>query len=283
MLYCTKYGQISVLQVSVQFNVGDTMKIRYPAVAGSFYPADAIELQMMIQQFLDLAGLSGKRPKAIIVPHAGYIYSGPTAAIAYKNLVPLKDKIERVILLGPAHHLAFRGIAMPDCEGFASPLGTVYLDKHAMQSVADLSYVLVSSEAHRLEHGLEVQLPFLQTVLGDFKLAPFVVGDSSTEEVSTLLERLWGGDDTLIVISSDLSHYHPYECAQLLDAATTHEIEQLKPILVGEQACGCRPLNGLLNVAKQHELRVTTLDLRNSGDTAGSRDGVVGYGAYVLQ
>ncbi len=276
------------MQVSVRLNEGDIMKTRYPAVAGSFYPDDAIELKTIINQYLVEATShepchTEACPKAIIAPHAGYIYSGLTAAFAYQNLARFNKTIRKVILLGPAHRVAFRGIAIPDCEEFASPLGMIPLDHSAFKKVSDLSYVHVLPEAHRLEHSLEVQLPFLQMVLKNITLAPFVVGDASTEEVATLIERLWGGDETLIVISSDLSHYHPYKSAQLIDAATSHDIEQLKPTLVGEQACGCRALNGLLSAAKHHNLQVTTLDLRNSGDTAGSKDAVVGYGAYALQ
>lgn len=259
------------------------MGIRHPAVAGQFYPSSARELQEMVQRFLTNAKDTACFPKAIISPHAGYIYSGATAAAAYKTLLPRRDQITRVVLLGPSHRVAFSGVAAPIHESFETPLGHIPVDQASIQKALSLPFVEQREDAHHLEHSLEVQLPFLQSVLENFEIAPFVIGDASPKDVATLLELLWGSDETLIVVSSDLSHYHPYQCAQIIDASTSHEIERLNPTLGGEQACGCKPINGLLTAAKTHKLKVTTLDICNSGDTAGSKDGVVGYGAYALQ
>ncbi|HHO67686.1 MAG TPA: AmmeMemoRadiSam system protein B [Gammaproteobacteria bacterium] len=260
------------------------IQIRQPAVAGMFYPDDPALLQQQVEDFL--AGeeaAAGPPPKALIVPHAGYIYSGPVAARAYARLKPLRSRIRRVVLLGPAHRVAFRGLAASSARYFATPLGLVPVDQAAVEQILSLPQVQVLDEAHRDEHSLEVQLPFLQTVLDDFSLVPLVVGDAEPGEVAEVLEQLWDGDETLFVISSDLSHYHDYETARTIDSATSRAIEQLHPEAIHyEQACGRNPLNGLLLAARRHGLQAHTLDLRNSGDTAGPRDRVVGYGAYEL-
>lgn len=259
-------------------------QIREPAVAGMFYPDDPVLLQQQIEQLLASESPSTDHPKALIVPHAGYIYSGPTAAAAFAQLLPLRTRIRRVILLGPAHHVAFQGLAASSAQYFATPLSVVPIDQVALDSILMLPQVHVRDDAHAQEHSLEVQLPFLQTVLDDFKLVPLVVGDASPQDVAEVLEKLWGGDETLIVISSDLSHYHDYNTARQLDTATSRAIEQLRPDAIHyDQACGRNPVNGLLVAARHHHLGATTLDLRNSGDTAGSRDRVVGYGAYAFQ
>lgn len=258
-------------------------RVRHAAVAGSFYPASSSELKNTVVKLLEQAQPGEHHPKAMIAPHAGYIYSGLTAAYAYKTLIPWKNNIRRVVLLGPSHRVAFRGIATPACDHFTTPLGDISVDALGIQGALSLPYVHENAEAHLMEHSLEVHLPFLQVVLDTFSIVPLVVGDASGEEVAELMERLWGGPETLFVISSDLSHYHPYQCAQILDSNTSHEIENCHSVLGGEQACGCRPVNGLLQVAKKHGLNVTTLDLRNSGDTAGDKERVVGYGAYALQ
>ncbi len=258
--------------------------LRKPAVAGSFYPERPEILRKMIWQFLDEAPAGGAVPKALIAPHAGYIYSGPIAASAYKRLLSAKDRIKRVVLLGPSHRVGFEGLALSSADAFLTPLGSISIDKEAYKLIAHLPQVFVLEQAHQREHSLEVHLPFLQEVLGDFKLVPIAVGEASPQMVSEVLEALWGGDETLIVISSDLSHYYDYESARALDSATSRAIELLRPEDIGhEQACGRRPVNGLLLSAKKHHLRAKTLDLRNSGDTAGSRDEVVGYGAYVFE
>lgn len=258
--------------------------VRSPAVAGTFYPADARELHTMVSAYLDAAEASGHPPKAIIAPHAGYVYSGPVAATAYAHLANARNTIKRVVLLGPAHRVDFDGLAVSGADAFATPLGTIPVDKPAIAKILALPQVQVLDEAHALEHSLEVHLPFLQEVLDDFTLVPLAVGEATPEETGEVLETLWGGPETLIVISSDLSHYHDYETAKQLDRATSHAIETLRPQDIHyEHACGRNPVNGLLYAARKHGLRARTVDLRNSGDTAGPRDQVVGYGAYVFE
>ncbi len=256
--------------------------IRTPAVAGMFYPADSGHLARDVRAMLAAASRSELNPKALIAPHAGYIYSGAIAASAYAALKNSASHIRRVVLLGPTHRVAVRGLALPGAEAFATPLGTVQLDLEAAQAIAHLPQVTVSAPAHAQEHSLEVQLPFLQTVLPGFKLLPLAVGMATPEEVAEVLEVLWGGEETLIVISSDLSHYLPYDVAQRVDNATAQNILGLKNSISHEQACGGTPINGLLLVARRHHLAPHLLDLRNSGDTAGPRDGVVGYAAFAF-
>ncbi len=256
--------------------------IRPPAMAGLFYPVDAEELTQDIQQLLTEATQHNIRPKALIVPHAGYIYSGAIAATAYASLRPVASTIKRVILLGPAHRVAVHGLALPSTDIFDTPLGQVKLDTGAMQNIAHLPQVSISAEAHAMEHSLEVQLPFLQSVLNKFTLLPLAVGMASAEAVAEVLEHLWGNDETLIVISSDLSHFLPYAAAQQTDNATVQSILQLQQPIAQEQACGGTPINGLIIAAKKHHLIPRLLDLRNSGDTAGSRDQVVGYAAIAF-
>lgn len=257
---------------------------REPAVAGMFYPDDPVLLQQQLDGLLRGEGDPEIRPKALIVPHAGYIYSGPVAASAYEQLYPIREQIERVVLLGPAHRVGFRGLAATSARYFSTPLGLIRIDQEAMDEVLLMPQVKVLDEAHAQEHSLEVQLPFLQTVLNkDFGLIPFVVGEADSETVAEVIEKLWGGAETLLVISSDLSHYQDYATARRLDSATSTAIEHLNPAAIDyHQACGRNPVNGLLLAARHHHLRVKTLDLRNSGDTAGGRDRVVGYGAYAF-
>ena len=256
---------------------------RPPAVAGFFYPADTDELRLMVGQLMEHIQSQSETPKAIIAPHAGYIYSGPTAAIAYSSLQPLRAKINRVILLGPAHRVYLRGLALSSATHFACPLGDIEIDQSAINQIKDLPQVSISDIAHQQEHSLEVHLPFLQYLLDKFLLVPLVVGDTSPEEVAEVLDILWGGEETAIVISSDLSHYHDYDSARQIDAATSRAIENLQLEKIGpNQACGCMPIRGLLQIARIKNLSVHTLDLRNSGDTAGTRDRVVGYGAYSV-
>ncbi|MFQ5757565.1 MAG: AmmeMemoRadiSam system protein B [Acidiferrobacterales bacterium] len=258
--------------------------VRRPAVAGTFYPAERSRLQTMVGGFLSEVRTTGSVPKAIIAPHAGYIYSGPVAASAYALLAPARESITRVVLLGPAHRAPLRGLALPSADRLATPLGEVPVDKDAIAKIADLPQVQVMNQAHSEEHSLEVHLPFLQSVLDHFSLVPLAVGQAEPEEVGEVLERLWDGPETLIVISSDLSHYHDYDTARRLDSATSRAIEQLRPQDIGyEQACGRIPINGLLHVARKRGMKAKTVDLRSSGDTAGPRDQVVGYGAYVFE
>lgn len=259
--------------------------VRYPAVAGTFYPAEQSKLRAVIAELLaHPCGIdAGQVPKAIIAPHAGYIYSGPIAASAYASILPARGTIERVVLLGPAHRFGFRGIAAPGADSFATPLGEVPVDREALASIRDLPQVRVLDHAHAGEHSLEVHLPFLQEALGSFTIVPLVVGDAGPEEVAAVLERLWGGPETLVVVSSDLSHYLAHDAARVRDRATSRAIEDLRLEDIAEDdACGCHPLRGLLLVARRKGLSVRTIDLRSSGDTAGSRDQVVGYGAFVV-
>ncbi|RCX32222.1 AmmeMemoRadiSam system protein B [Thioalbus denitrificans] len=257
--------------------------VRQPAVANLFYPGDPQELKRMVDGYLAEASAESPPPKALIAPHAGYIYSGPIAATAYATLAPVRETITRVVLMGPSHRVPLYGLAVSSAERFETPLGSIPLDREAIDRALTLPQVKVMDEAHALEHSLEVHLPFLQEVLSAFSLAPFVVGDATPREVAEVLELLWGGPETLIVISSDLSHYHDYSTARELDAATSAAIEALHPEEISHgQACGRNPVNGLLVLARKHHLKARTLDLRNSGDTAGPRDQVVGYGAYVF-
>ena len=258
--------------------------IRQPAVAGMFYPADKKILKDDISDYLkNVKCEAWNNPKAIIVPHAGYVYSGPIAASAYKQLIPYKDKINRVVLLGPSHRVAFNGVAVSDADFFATPLGNIPLDKKGVQLLSALPQVVVSEQAHREEHSLEVQLPFLQEVLNEFTLIPLVVGDVERHEVAKVIDLFWGDQNTLFVISTDLSHYHSYNEAKNMDRKTSDAIENLKAEQIGyDDACGRNGLKGMITVAEEKQLSIDTLDLRNSGDTAGDKNRVVGYGAYVI-
>jgi MEMO1 family protein len=258
---------------------------RPPAVAGQFYPGDATSLGQTVDDFLDQASTNADEnrdwPKAVIAPHAGYIYSGAVAASVYACLKAARGTIQRVVLLGPAHRVAFRGIAVPSVEAFTTPLGPVAIDLAALEALKTLPFVGTSDEAHAQEHSLEVHLPFLQRLLGDFSLVPLCIGDASGEDVAMALEQLWGGPETLIVISTDLSHYHDYARARLLDQATANAIvEQRADLVTTNGACGGRPIRGLLKYAESHDLKITLLDIRNSGDTAGPKDRVVGYASF---
>lgn len=258
--------------------------LRQPAVAGLFYPAGLAELRAQVQDLINTAGTGGPPPKAIIAPHAGYIYSGPVAASAYASLRKAQEHIHRVILLGPSHRVPFHGLAASRADGFVTPLGIVPVNQSTLPKLLALPQVETLDGPHALEHSLEVHLPFLQELLGDFSIIPLVVGKVSPYGVKEVLDLLWGGEETLIIVSSDLSHYHDYATAQQLDRAATQAIEALQPEAIQpEQACGYIPISGLLMSARERSLHATTLDLRNSGDTAGSRAQVVGYGAYVFQ
>jgi MEMO1 family protein len=260
------------------------MDIRRPAVAGMFYPAEPAALRGAVDRLLTGAGEASEpgaaAPKALIAPHAGYIYSGPTAAAAYATLRPIAARIRRVVLLGPAHRVLIRGLALPGAREFETPLGPVTIDADAAALARRLPHVHDSAVAHADEHSLEVQLPFLQRVLPAFTLVPFVVGDATGEMVAAVLDALWGGEETLIVVSSDLSHYHRYGDARAIDRATADTILAFGPELDHEQACGATPINGLLAAARRRGLVPELLDLRNSGDTAGDKGRVVGYAAF---
>jgi AmmeMemoRadiSam system protein B len=256
--------------------------IRPSAVSGLFYPQNPGILARDVRAMLATAHEFEQNPKVLIVPHAGYVYSGATAASAYATLKNVAPRIRRVVLLGPTHRVSVHGLALPGTEAFATPLGTVQIDSAAAKSIAHLPQIVVSPQAHAQEHSLEVQLPFLQTVLTDFKLLPLAVGMVSAEAVAEVLELLWGGDETLIVISSDLSHYLPYDSAKRVDGATVQSILDLTQGILHEQACGATPINGVILAARRHRLTPHLLDLCNSGDTAGPRDGVVGYAAFAF-
>lgn len=250
-----------------------------------FYPGEpralAAELDDLLGGVPHLAPRLGF-PKALIVPHAGYLYSGGIAARAYDELSPARGIVSRVVLLGPVHRVPVRGLAAPGADAFATPLGNVPVDREALRAVQDLPQVVTSDAAHALEHSLEVQLPFLQKVLGAFALVPFAVGTASVQEVAAVLERLWGGPETLIVVSTDLSHYHPYDEARRIDGATLERVRGYATDIDHDEACGATPLNGLLSLAKKRQMSVQLLAACNSGDTAGGKGQVVGYGAFAL-
>jgi len=257
--------------------------IRKPAVAGQFYSENGGELSATVATLLrEAQARDTPAPKALIVPHAGYIYSGPVAANAYACLWPYRDQYQRVILLGPCHRTPFHGLALSSADAYRMPMGDVPLDTSVISSL-DIPGVQVFDQSHESEHSLEVHLPFLQAVLGSFSVIPIVVGAAAPELVSRVLNALWGGPETLIVISSDLSHYLNYDDARAIDAVTCQMIEDLDAGSINhDMACGATPVAGLLIAAKRHGMRVTTLDLRNSGDTAGDEGGVVGYGAWMF-
>jgi AmmeMemoRadiSam system protein B len=263
--------------------------IRPPAVAGQFYPSEPVELEAMVRRQLDAASVhlgpaGGRGPHALVAPHAGYVYSGPIAASAYASVRGRRQEITRVVLLGPAHRVALRGMAVPSSDGFATPLGVVTIDAALRTTALERADVVVDDRPHAGEHSLEVHLPFLQIALGDgWTLLPVVVGLVGSEAVAELLRAVWGGRETLVVVSSDLSHYHDHGTAERLDADTAADIVARRgSALESERACGAAPLRGLLAEADRRDLPVTLLDLRNSGDTAGDHRRVVGYGAFAV-
>ena len=258
-------------------------KVKPPNVAGAFYPGDREALRREVDACLDGAAAAGPAPKALIAPHAGYRYSGPIAASAYARLKPRAQQIRRVVLLGPTHYHPLRGVAVCGADSFETPLGRVPVDIASVKRALEFAFVQRVDQAFEREHSLEVHLPFLMRVVPRFTLVPLLVGKASPAEIDTLLETLWGGPETAVVISSDLSHFLDYESARRLDAETSQAIVALRHDAVGyEQACGRHAVNGLLHLAKRRGLEASALDVRNSGDTAGSRDRVVGYGAYAF-
>lgn len=254
---------------------------RRPAVAGQFYPDDPVELRAMVEGYLANAEEFGAPPKALIAPHAGFVYSGPIAGSAFRQLAPLREKITRVVIAGPTHRIPFRGIAVCSSKRYATPLGEVPVDEEAQANILGMPGVVTFDPAHEKEHSIETHLPFLQLALEKFSIVPLVIGDADPADIAAVFEALWGGSETLLCVSSDLSHFLSYAAARKLDTATSHAIEQLRPEAIGsDQACGRLPVQALLLCAKQHGLTALTLDQRSSGDTAGTRDEVVGYGAY---
>ena len=260
-------------------------QIRPAAVAGHFYPDNRTELLELLASCMHAKKTQSdiSNIKAMIAPHAGYIYSGPVAASVYQYLSTMEDTIKRVLLLGPAHRVFVKSMALSSASHFETPLGRIPLDIEAQTALLSGKDCLTSDDAHAREHSLEVHLPFLQYLLGDFKLIPIVVGKANKQVIADVIAPYWDDEETLIIVSSDLSHFHDYATAQRIDQTTTESIESFATEKIGpQQACGCYPLNGLLQHAKQSSATVKTLDVRNSGDTAGSHDRVVGYGAYVI-
>ena len=259
-------------------------RVRPPAVAGLFYPQDAEELRRAVTGYMDACQRSApaRRPKALIVPHAGYPYSGLVAGCAYRLLRDSRAAIRHVVMLGPSHRVPMRGLAVPSVDSFATPLGAVPVDASARQRLREFGLVGISDAPHAAEHSLEVQLPYLQVVLDEFDILPIAIGLSPPDQAARALEAAWGGTDTLIVVSSDLSHYHASDEARQLDRESTQSILERRSDLPDEQACGARGINGLMQIAHRRSLDVELLDQRNSGDTAGDRSRVVGYGSYAV-
>ena len=258
-----------------------TDTVRAPAVAGTFYPASPEELGALVDRMLAaVKAPAGPCPKALIVPHAGYVYSGPIAATAFKRIAPYADRIERVVLIGPAHRVYVEGLASPGASRLRTPLGEVDVDTAILTALK----IPANAGAHAREHSLEVMLPFLQRVAPRAKIVPLASSSATPAAVAKILDALWGGPETLIVVSSDLSHYLPYAQGRAIDTATCARIAALEPTVVGEQACGAIGINGLLSLARGdtgRQLRIELLDLRSSGDTAGTKDQVVGYASFA--
>jgi AmmeMemoRadiSam system protein B len=259
--------------------------VRPSAVAGYFYPSSEEQLIKIIKNYIEKANISIKsKPKALISPHAGYIYSGPIAAYGYKSIMPYYKDYDQIILLGPSHFEFVPGIATAPVDYFETPLGKIPIDKESIKKILPLPYVYQNMDAHKKEHSLEVQLPFLQYIFKEkeFKIIPIAVGKIQPKEIWEILNILYN-EKILIIVSSDLSHYYDYNTAKLLDEKTANAIEELNPYQIHyEQACGRVPIQGLLLFAKQRNLTPIRLDLRNSGDTAGDKRQVVGYGSWCF-
>ena len=259
------------------------MNARPPAVAGKFYPQDPMELRQMVDGFLAQVNVDGPVPEALILPHAGYIYSAPIAATGYARLTPAGGRIRRVVLLGPAHRVNFHGLAAPSNDYFSTPLGDVPLDRDLIAELVTSPHVHILDAAHVAEHSLEVHLPFLQIVLDDFLLVPLLVSQTDSGAVADVLDAVWQNESTVVIVSSDLSHHLDYDTAAQRDRQTANAIENMEPDRIGQRdACGYRAIHGLIQVAKKRHLHIKAVDLRNSGDTAGPRNQVVGYGAYAV-
>jgi AmmeMemoRadiSam system protein B len=259
------------------------MTVRPSAVAGLFYPADPVVLREDVVRLLATASVGGEpSPKGLIAPHAGYEYSGPVAASAYARLKPVREVVTRVVLLGPSHRVPFVGLAASSASEFATPLGNVPVDAAGVEAASGLAQVQYLDEAHAAEHSLEVQLPFLQVALDKFQIVPIVVGDATGAQVAEVIDLLWGGPETLIVVSSDLSHYHDHATAARIDQTTADLIQSFRvDELSSRRACGYLPIRGLLEGVRSHGLSLKTVDLRDSSQTAGDASRVVGYGAFV--
>ena len=271
----------------MQLNLNDD-DIRPPAIAGTFYPHNPDELADTVRHYLTQAGrffdTAHKAPKAIIAPHAGYIYSGFTAAAVYNRLYPSCETIRRVIMLGPCHRVAINYAALPSSKLFQTPIGNIPVDTDSIDNIKHLDYVKIFNATHAKDHCIEIHLPFLQMILKKFKIVPIIIGDISPLKVAEIIETLWGGPETLILVSSDLSHYLDHTQANTLDSQTSKIIERMDfEALRSDQACGCHSIKGLLMVARKKRLSAYTADVRNSGDTAGSKDRVVGYGSWYFE
>ncbi len=263
------------------------MPIRKPAVAGLFYPADEQQLRHDVEDLMSMADSAAVdwstiTPKALIVPHAGYIYSGAVAASAYQLLAPLHNSIQRVVLIGPAHRVYLEGMAIPSVSQFQTPLGIIDIDLPFVNKISQLPGVTISDAAHAQEHSLEVQLPFLQLALSSFTLIPIVVGQCAAQLVATVIDSLWGDQETLIVVSTDLSHFLSYSEAQQIDYQTSQRILAKATTLNGHEACGANAINGFMRAEHTAPMTIETLTICNSGDTAGDKSRVVGYGAFVV-
>lgn len=264
------------------------LRLRPPAVAGLFYPDSERELRAEVETLLAAApepDPGGAAPKAVIAPHAGYVYSGSIAAAAFRALAAGRRRPPlRVVVIGPAHRVPIRGLALPGAEALGTPLGAVHIDPEAAQAAIRLPQVRVQPAAHAEEHSLEVELPFLQVLFGaELRVLPLVVGAAGPDEVAEVLEAVWGGEETAVVVSSDLSHYLPYDAARRTDEETAERILRLDATIEPRRACGAQPINGLLVAARRRGLAAELLDLRSSGDTAGDRSRVVGYGAFAFR
>jgi len=266
------------------------MKYREPAVAGRFYPAKPTELICQLDEYFKDQSSISLVPKALIVPHAGYFYSGEVAATAFQILKNSAHMFKRVVLIGPSHHVGLEGGAVPDADWFVTPMGNVAIDKQGAESLIAAKLAVKSERAHHWEHSLEVQLPFLQYCLNDFTLLPVVIGDSQPEVVKRILEFAEKEPSTLIVVSSDLSHYHPYDEANDLDFDTIENILALHTDINPQQACGCNSINGLLEYAKEQMWQIKCIRYTNSGDVVArherrspsNSDEVVGYASFIL-
>jgi AmmeMemoRadiSam system protein B len=258
------------------------MHIRPAAMVGTLYPADAEQLSAQLAKLLLSCQQSIETPKVIIAPHSGYLFSGQVAACAYRSLSHIAPTISRVILVGPSHQQHCHGIALPTADYFQTPLGEVSVDQQALKQLEQLTDVNFNDSVHELEQSLELQLPFLQLCLLNFTIVPIIIGTTHAHHVAQVLNSVWGSNETLIVISTDLSHYLDYQQAKNIDFKTCHEISQLSDLITEQQACGSTVLNGLMKVAKQRNLAAKLLDCRNSGDTTGSKDKVVGYASFIF-
>lgn len=259
-------------------------EVRQPAVAGQFYPADGSPLRELVDDLLEQAPAAlGDAPKAVIAPHAGFMFSGEVAATAYARLAPERGRIRRVVVLGPSHFVPVRGVAASSAARFVTPLGSMAVDTQGLETALEQPGVTIADRAHEREHSLETQLPFIQRVLGDVEIVPLVVGDATGEEVGRVLAALWGGPETAVAISSDLSHFHENAMARQLDEATARAIVALRGNDLGpDNACGFLPIAGLLWNAARRDARVETLQLANSADAGAPSTSVVGYGAFAL-